>query len=125
MLAKVHVDDEATYKKWVEEGDETLKTMPLPLLGKLVYEEKGCMACHALDGRRTANGGPSWKGIYGETHEMADGQKILVDQNYIRESILDPQKHIVKTYEGIMPTFQGLLREREILGVIEYIKSLK
>lgn len=125
MLAKVHVDDEATYKKWVEEGDETLKTMPLPLLGKLVYEEKGCMACHALDGRRTANGGPSWKGIYGETHEMSDGQKILVDQNYIRESILDPQKHIVKTYEGIMPTFQGLLREREILGVIEYIKSLK
>jgi cytochrome c oxidase subunit 2 len=48
-----------------------------------------------------------------------------VDQNYIRESILDPQKHIVKGFEGIMPTFQGLLREREILGVIEYIKSLK
>lgn len=125
MAAKIHVDDEETYKKWVEEGDETLKSMPLPLLGKLVYEVKGCMACHSLDGKRTANGGPSWKGIYGEMHEMSDGQKILVDANYIRESILEPQKHIVKTYEGIMPTFQGLLREREILGVIEYIKSLK
>ncbi len=56
---------------------------------------------------------------------MNDGQKILVDENYIRESILEPQKHIVKGFEGIMPTFQGLLRERELQGAIAYIKSLK
>jgi cytochrome c oxidase subunit 2 len=123
MLAKVHVDDEATYAKWVEEGDETIKTMPLAQLGKLVYDEKGCATCHNLDGTRGQ--GPSWKGIYGQTHTMTDGQKIVVDQNYIRESVLDPQKHIVQGFEGIMPTFQGLLREREILGVIEFIKTLK
>jgi cytochrome c oxidase subunit 2 len=54
-----------------------------------------------------------------------DGKGHLVDENYIRESILYPQAVIVQGYEPIMPTFQGLLREREILGVIEYIKSLK
>ncbi|MEO8127299.1 MAG: cytochrome c, partial [Bryobacteraceae bacterium] len=96
-----------------------------PSGGAALFETKGCQTCHSLDGRRTPNGGPSWKGIWGTMEEMSDGSKILVDANYVRESILEPQKHIVRTYEGIMPTFQGLLREREILGVIEYVKTLK
>lgn len=121
MLAKVHVDDEATYEKWLQEGDEQLKTMPLGELGKLVYENRGCATCHSLDGTRGQ--GPSWKGIYGKIETMSDGAKVLVDDNYIRESILEPQKKIVQGYEGIMPTFQGLLREREIKGVIEFIKQ--
>ena len=125
MLAKVHVDDEATYRKWVAEGDEETRTMPLPLLGKRVHQEKGCATCHSLGTNRTAGGGPGWKGIWGQMETMSDGSKMKVDENYIRESIMEPQKHIVATYEGIMPTFQGLLREREILGVIEFIKSLK
>ena len=56
---------------------------------------------------------------------MTDGQKVVVDENYMRESILEPQKHIVQGFEGIMPTFQGLLRDRELRGVIEFIKKQK
>lgn len=123
MLAKVSVDDEATYKKWLEEGDEELKKMPLPELGKLIYENRGCATCHSVDGTRGQ--GPSLKGIWGHEQKLADGKTALVDGNYIRESILEPQAKIAVGFEPIMPTFQGLLREREILGVIEYIKSLK
>jgi cytochrome c oxidase subunit 2 len=123
MLAKIHVDDEATYEKWLEEGDESMKTMPLAELGKLVYETRGCSTCHNLDGTRSQ--GPSWKGIYGKTETMTDGQQVVVDENYIRTSIMEPQKMIVRSYEGIMPTYKGLLRERETLGVIEFIKTLK
>ena len=123
MLAKVHVDDEKTYEKWLQEGDEQLKTMPLGELGKLVYENRGCATCHSLDGTRGQ--GPSWKGIYGKQETMTDGTTVLVDDNYVRESILEPQKKIVQGYEGIMPTFQGLLREREIKGVVEFIKQQK
>lgn len=123
MLAKLWVDDEATYKKWVEEGDPSLKTMPLPELGKLIYEARGCNACHSLTGERGQ--GPSWKGIFGAQHAMTDGSQQLVNENYIRESILEPQKHIVAGYEGIMPTYQGLLRDREIQGIVEFIKTLK
>lgn len=123
MLAKIYVDDEAAYQKWIIEGDEEIKTMPLPELGKLVYDNKGCATCHSLDGSRSQ--GPSWKGIWGATHNMADGAQIKVDENYIRESILEPQAHVVQGYEPIMPTFKGLIRDREILGVIEYIKGLK
>jgi cytochrome c oxidase subunit 2 len=49
----------------------------------------------------------------------------VADENYIRESILEPQAHVVRGYEPIMPTYKGLLRDREILGVIEFIKTLK
>ncbi len=123
MLAKIYVDDEAAYQKWLVEGDEEIKTMPLPELGKLVWENKGCATCHSIDGTRGQ--GPSWKGIWGATHTMTDGKQIVVDANYLRESILEPQTHIVQGYEPVMPTFKGLIRDREILGVIEYIKGLK
>ncbi|MFN3325189.1 MAG: cytochrome c oxidase subunit II [Bryobacteraceae bacterium] len=122
MMAKVHVDDEATYLKWVEEGDEIIKTTPLPELGKIVWENRGCATCHSIDGTRGQ--GPSFKGIWAEQHKMADGSVVKVDENYIRESLMQPQAKIRAGYEGIMPTFQGMLREREILGVIEFIKSL-
>jgi cytochrome c oxidase subunit 2 len=123
MLAKIHVDDEAAYQKWLVEGDESLKTMPLNELGQLVHENRGCATCHALDGTRGQ--GPSWKGIFGQTHQMQDGSSVKVDENYIRESILEPNKHVVSGYEPIMPTYKGMLRDREILGVIEFIKQLK
>ena len=123
MLGKIVVESKEGYERWLKEGDEQLKSMPLPELGKLIYENRGCATCHSLTGEKGQ--GPSWKGIYGEQQKMVDGASILVDENYIRESILQPQKHIVLGYEGIMPTYQGLLRDREILGVIAYIKTLK
>ncbi|HYI96918.1 MAG TPA: cytochrome c oxidase subunit II [Bryobacteraceae bacterium] len=123
MLAKIHVDDDATYQKWLVEGDEEMKKMPLKELGQLVYENKGCATCHSLDGTRGQ--GPTWKGVFGQTRQFADGSSAVADENYIRESVLDPQKHIVQGYEPIMPTYQGLMRPRELLGAIEYIKSLK
>jgi cytochrome c oxidase subunit II len=121
MLAKVWVDNDAAYKKWVEEGDEMTRTMPLKELGKIMYENKGCNTCHSLDGRR--GDGPSFKGVFGKTEKMSDGTVIKIDENYIRQSILQPQAHIVASFEGIMPTFQGLLREREIQALVEFVKS--
>lgn len=123
MNAKIFVDDDKTYQKWLVEGDESLKTMPLPELGKLVYENRGCATCHSIDG--SSGQGPTWKGIWSAAHQMQDGSQIKVDENYIRESILEPQAHIVQGYEGVMPTYKGLLRDREVLGAIEFIKGLK
>ena len=62
-----------------------------------------------------------------EISEMkhADGTIAIVDENYILESLIEPQKKIVEGYQGVMPSYKGILRDREIQGVIEYIKSLK
>jgi cytochrome c oxidase subunit II len=123
MHAKISVDDEKTYQKWLVEGDESLKTMPLPEIGKLIWENRGCQTCHSVDG---SNGqGPTWKGIYGHAAKLANGQSVQVDDNYLRESVVEPQAKVVAGYEPIMPTYQGMLRERELRGVIEYIKTLK
>jgi cytochrome c oxidase subunit 2 len=123
MLARIVVDDEAAYQKWLREGDEELNKMPLKELGALVHENRGCATCHSLDGTRGQ--GPSWKGIFGQTHAFADGASAVVDENYLRESILDPNAKVVQGYEPVMPTYKGLLRDREVLGVIEFIKQLK
>lgn len=121
MLAKVFVDSEEKFKEWQELGDERTRTMPLAELGAILYESRGCETCHSLDGSR--RDGPSFKGVWGETHQFSDGSAAVVDENYVRESILQPQAKIRSGYEGIMPTFQGLLREREIQALVEFVKA--
>jgi cytochrome c oxidase subunit 2 len=123
MLARIFVENEAAYQRWLVEGDESMKTMPLPELGKITYENAGCATCHTLDGSRSQ--GPSWKGIFGHKAEFTDGTSAIVDENYIRQSILEPNAKVVRGYEPVMPTFKGLLRDRQVLGVIEYIKQVK
>jgi cytochrome c oxidase subunit 2 len=123
MMAKIHVDTDEQYETFLREGDEQVRSMPLVQLGRLVYENKGCQTCHSIDGSRSQ--GPSWKGIWGKEEMCTDGVARKVDENYVRESIINPNFRVIKGYEPIMPTFQGLLREREIMGVIEYIKSLQ
>ena len=59
------------------------------------------------------------------TEHFTGGASAAVDENYIRESILDPQAKIVDSYPPSMPTYQGKLSDRQLSGIIEYIKSLK
>lgn len=123
MLARIYVDTDAKYKDWMENGSEEMRKMPLPELGKLLYESKGCSTCHTLDG--TKGNCPSWKGIFGRTNKMADGRTMKVDENYIRKTMYDPNSMLLPGFEGIMPSFQGLLRQREELALIEFIKTVK
>ena len=81
-----------------------------PDWGKMQCERKGCATCHSIDGTRSQ--GPSWKGIWGKMEKMNDGPMVLVDEAYVRESMMQPQAKIVQGFEPIMPTFQGLLQEQ-------------
>jgi cytochrome c oxidase subunit 2 len=123
MLAAVEVKTQAEYEDILENGPPEERGKPLNELGALVYVNLGCSTCHSVDG--TAGQGPSWKGIFGQQHKMAAGESMLVDENYIRESILEPQKHIVQGYGAIMPSYQGAIRTRQLDAVIAYIKTLK
>jgi cytochrome c oxidase subunit II len=126
MQAKLFVDNQVDFDKFMLTGGtewEDYKGKPADW-GRIQYERKGCQTCHSVDGSKTAQGGPSWKGIWGKMETMNDGKEVLVDAAYVRESMMQPAAKIVKGYEPIMPTFQGLLRETEIQGLIAYIKSL-
>ncbi len=91
--------------------------------GKALISAKGCVACHTSDGTKLV--GPSYKGIFGKEEKMSDGKVVTVDENYIRESIENPQAKIVAGFPPSMPTYKGLVNEEELAAIIEYIKSLK
>lgn len=93
-------------------------------LGKELYVSKTCSACHSDDG--SAKVGPSFKGLFGKEEEMLDGKKLTVDEAYLRESMMDPNKQVVKGFvSGTMPTFAGQLSDDDVNALVTYIKSLK
>ena len=138
MLAKLWVLEQEDYDRWYETGkvpaivkasaaNKAVAADGQPVSaadkGKELATSKGCIACHSMDGSPKV--GPSWKGLYGRESEMQDGQKIKADENYIRESIVEPNAKVVKGFAPAMPAFKGLLSDDEINSLIAYIKSLK
>lgn len=122
MLAKLIVVSADAYATWIDEQKAADQDMPLPELGKKLYTKLGCVACHSVDGSPKL--APTFKGVYGKKEELTDGTFVTVNDDYIRQSILMPQKQVTKGYAPIMPTFQGRVSERDLLGLIAFIKSL-
>lgn len=120
MLAKVHVVSQPEFEKWV--GGDPDANLPPAERGKKLYTLKGCNACHSLDGSKVV--GPTFKGIFGSTEETDKGA-VKVDENYIAESILNPQIKVVKGYPPSMPSFQGVVNEAEMNALIQFIKTVK
>ena len=87
---------------------------------RLANEVYGCNACHSTDG--TVLVGPSWQGIYGSQEALEGGGSATVDDDYIRESILNPEEQLVEGFGNLMPVLG--LSDAEIDSIIEYIKTL-
>ena len=125
MLGKVIVMNPEEYEKW-EKGEKEEKVVaeisPVEL-GKQLFTQRGCNACHSIDGSPLV--GPSFKGIFGRKQTLQDGQEITVDENYTRESLSEPQAKIVKGFQPVMPSFKGMLSDEEISAIIAYLKTLK
>jgi cytochrome c oxidase subunit 2 len=91
--------------------------------GKELIASKGCVTCHSSDGSPKV--GPSFKGAFGSHVELADGSKVLVDEAYLRESIEESNKKVVKGYAPSMPLYKGTLTDQEVGALVAYIKTLK
>src|SRR6266568_1671801 len=115
----VTVLEPAEYEAWL--SGSSGETSPVAAGAKL-FQGLACNTCHTgLPGAR----GPSLTGVYGSTVRLEGGQSVAADDAYIRESILQPKAKIVAGYQPIMPTFQGLVTEEQVLNLIAYIKSLQ
>jgi mono/diheme cytochrome c family protein len=92
--------------------------------GLEVYERIGCVACHSVDGSTEGKVGPTFRGLYGSRRTFTDGSTRTADETYLRESILEPARHIVNGYPAEMPSYVGVLKDTEIESLLLYIRSL-
>jgi len=130
MGTAVKVVDEATFNTWYASGPVKIDSASAAkpgAAGKLLVEQKGCVACHSADGTKIV--GPSYKGIFGHRIVVETNGKeheILVDEAYIKQSILEPEADIVKGFaKGSMPSvYKSMLTNEEIGKITEFIKSL-
>lgn len=124
MIGKLRVVTREEFDKYMEEGQEEGQ-LPLAKRGEKLFALKACASCHSVD-NPAVKVGPSLFKKFGTDETFSDGTTAKVDENYVRESILEPNKHIVKGFPtGVMPTFQGQLNENELNALVEYIKELK
>lgn len=123
MLAQVVVHEEGGYEAWLKEMEKLIEQMPPIELGELMYKQYGCGACHSVDGSKGT--GPTFKGLFGKQEQLVTGKSVLVDENYVRSSIIEPMKDIVQGYPPQMPSFKGQMSDKKLDGLIAYIKSLK
>jgi len=116
------VHEPGGFETWLAKASNFLDTLSPAEAGERLYKTKGCAQCHSVDG---AGGiGPSFRDLYGHRQALRGGAEVTVEENYVRESILDPQAKVVAGFEPVMPTYQGKLSDREITAIIAYLKQL-
>lgn len=118
MIGTIYIQTAQEHQDWLSEGQEQLVSMADK--GGLVYARYACGSCH--DGAEDR--GPSLENIYGTQRKLADGRSVLVNEDYLRESIINPNAKVTGGYAPMMPTFKGQIEEQSINELIAYIKSL-
>jgi cytochrome c oxidase subunit 2 len=119
MIGRVVVLEPDQYQDWLAGGGSDL---PLEVRGEQLFQELACNTCHLNSGQGR---GPSLESVFGTQVALTNGSTVNVDESYLRESILTPQAKLVRGYQPLMPTFQGLVSEESVMALIEYVKSLQ
>lgn len=118
MIGSVVVMTDVEFQRWLGRSgtSETLAQQ-----GQRLFIRFGCDGCHG--GRGTVRA-PSLVGLYGSPVPLSDGSTVIADDRYIRDSILYPRKQIVASFEPVMPSFNGVIGENDLLRLVAYIESL-
>ncbi|MFZ3340096.1 MAG: cytochrome c oxidase subunit II [Terriglobales bacterium] len=118
MIGWVVVMDPRDYQAWLTTGGGN---QPMTDTGAKLFSDLGCVMCHRAD---TPGRGPSLAGIYNRPVELEDGRTVIADDNYIRESIMEPNAKVVRGFRPIMPTLQGQISDDQLNELVAYVKSL-
>jgi cytochrome c oxidase subunit 2 len=129
MRGLVVVEEEAAFQAWLTTQPTFAQSMNkvaagtgdgLAARGRDLAQARGCLGCHSVDGSSSA--GPTWKGLYGKTETLADGSTVVVDDDYLKKSISDPNAMIVKCYSPVMPPSN--LSSEELDALMDYTREL-
>jgi cytochrome c oxidase subunit II len=117
MGGDIVVMEPQDYALWMAGGP----ALPLQETGKQLFTQFGCATCHRSD---VQGRGPNLVGVYNKPVQLEDGRTVIADENYVRESILNPTAKIVKGFNPVMPTFQGIISDEQLNALVAYVKSL-
>jgi cytochrome c oxidase subunit 2 len=147
MNRNVFVLEQPNFDAWLEKQARWIDDLDAQDLywaaGPLLYAR--CAQCHSLDG--VDGNGPSWgkrvlvngdaiwdrtckfETTFGDGRSLADligpGKEYATPEDYIRDSILNPGKHLVKGFGNAMPTFKGQLGDKAIDAIIGFMKHIE
>jgi cytochrome c oxidase subunit II len=88
--------------------------------GRALAQDVGCMSCHSTGSDDRL--GPGWGGIWGTERELDDGTTVVVDEDYLRRSITDPDAQVVAGFQPIMPRIQ--FSDAELDDVVAYLREV-
>jgi cytochrome c oxidase subunit II len=119
MIGSIVAMEPAEFQAWLSGATPGV---PVAAAGEALFQQQGCPSCHRIgeDAR-----GPNLQGLFGSTVRLADGRQVVADEAYIRESIVNPQAKVVADFQPIMPTYQGLVGEEDLMQLVAYVKSLQ
>jgi cytochrome c oxidase subunit 2 len=118
MIGSVIAMEPSAFQAWLGGGNAS--DSPAAAGAKL-FQDLACISCHRSDAQSP---GPQLAGLFGHQVTLQNGMKVVADEAYIRESIVNPQAKVVAGFPPIMPTFQGLVTEEQLLQLIAYVRSL-
>jgi cytochrome c oxidase subunit 2 len=120
MAGSVIVMSDVDYAAWLQKSGAESTTETLAAEGSRYFHSLGCSGCH--ENSQVVHA-PSLDGLYQQPVPLQSGQIVVANDDYLRDSILQPSKNIPAGYQPIMPSFQGILSEEQIIALIAYIKS--
>ena len=118
MIGRIVAMEPPDFQAWLSGG--RAEDSPVAAGAKL-FQDLVCNTCHMGD---TQGRGPALTGVYGKPVQLLGGGTVIADDAYLRESIVNPQAKIVAGFQPVMPTFQGLVTEEQLLQLIAYVRSL-
>jgi cytochrome c oxidase subunit II len=118
MGGRVVVMEPEDFGRWLSGGTPT---PTLATAGEAKFRAFGCSGCHGTNATVRA---PPLEGLFGHEVPLANGQFVLADERYVRDSILMPNRDVTAGYQDVMPSFAGRVSEEDVLDLIAYVKSL-
>ena len=119
MIGEVVVMEPDEFQAWLSSGGAEGS---LASAGAKLFADLACNTCHRPDVQGRA---PRLDGLFGRTVTLEGGARVVVDEAYIREAIVNPNARIAQGFQPVMPSYQGVVTEEGLLQLIEYVKSLR
>lgn len=118
MLSSAFVHTPDGFNKWIM--SENAPDERPEVYGEKLYQTQGCASCHSTSGAPLI--GPSFRDLWGRQENIEGGSPVLVDEQYVRDSILNPGKQIVAGYPPQMPAYP--FNDAQLNAIFAYLKSI-